>query len=286
MAAILRVKRRNEDEPLEALVIACKRFKANEDEAAKEPVAALPQKTVLKFAGTLQNQEDNVVEHLAKTLSKDELKSSFKKHPVDIRAKARQMTKEASLTNRYKVVNLNRSLDTSGVQELDKTMTLIDVEDLMSCSTKTESTDENENKYVYDLYYAETGTDIYPDDLVHVHPLDQELVFDTYRDCHVEEQCESEDSNSESNWRNDYPDSDYTGDSIDEDDMRAAVKNMQLEDDSSDSDFVYALDKEDVDNYGYKYAKYKAALKKELGDESSESETESNSEHSSISDNE
>lgn len=90
-----------------------------------------------------------------------------------------------------------------------------------------------DDSYVYDLYYVQTENDIYLDDKVSVHPYDQELVFDNYRDNgYSEVQCESEDSNSESNWRNDYPDSSHSEASIDEDDMREAVMNMRLEDGS------------------------------------------------------
>lgn len=63
MAAVLRVKRRNDDEPLEALVIACKRRKTvNPDgqETSKSGTDAeeesSPVTAVLKFAGTIKNQ--------------------------------------------------------------------------------------------------------------------------------------------------------------------------------------------------------------------------------------
>lgn len=54
MAAVLRVKRRNDAEPLEALVIACKRRKTENlesEETVDDSVTA-----VLKFAGTVKNQ--------------------------------------------------------------------------------------------------------------------------------------------------------------------------------------------------------------------------------------
>lgn len=52
MAAILRVKRKKDDEPLDALLIACKRQKtAEEAEKALTPLTA-----IVKFAGTVKNQ--------------------------------------------------------------------------------------------------------------------------------------------------------------------------------------------------------------------------------------
>lgn len=128
--------------------------------------------------------------------------------------------------------------------------------------------------YVYDLYYGQTENELDIDHMVSVHPIDQELVFDTYRNNgHSEIECESENSNSESNWRNDYPDSDHSEGSIDDDDIREAVMNMRLEegsDLSSEDDFVYAVSEKDVEAYGYKYAKYKAKIKEELGEDESD----------------
>lgn len=81
-----------------------------------------------------------------------------------------------------------------------------------------------------------------------------------------DEDEDSEDSNAESNWRNDYPDSEHSDDSIGEEDIRNALKNMNMDDElsTSDEDFVYGLDKDDVERYGHKYAKYKARIKKEI----------------------
>lgn len=52
MAAVVRVKRRLEDEPLDALIINCKRQKT--DEASKKEDSELS--TLLKFAGTTTSQ--------------------------------------------------------------------------------------------------------------------------------------------------------------------------------------------------------------------------------------
>lgn len=87
---------------------------------------------------------------------------------------------------------------------------------------------------------------------------------------------DSEDSNAENNWRNDYPDEDDMI-SVNEDDMVEAMKNVDLEDDLLSSDegeeaFVYGIDSEgaafdeeidetDVHRYGKMYAKFKAKNK-------------------------
>lgn len=51
MAAVVRLKRLLEEEPLDALVINCKRRKTEPNEPVNESIAA-----VLKFAGTVKNE--------------------------------------------------------------------------------------------------------------------------------------------------------------------------------------------------------------------------------------
>ncbi|CAK9814998.1 Probable RNA polymerase II nuclear localization protein SLC7A6OS [Anthophora plagiata] len=266
MAAILRVKRRHDDEPLNALVISYKRQKTAKNEETEAATLPAPLTSVAKFAGTVKKQEDSV-EHIIRNYDKDELKANFKQHHVDVINKLREATKQASAENRYRVINCFRSLDNSAVEDSEeKGMTVIDVEDSKSVANKVPA--EEDDGYVYDLYYVQTENDIYLDDKVSVHPYDQELVFDNYRDNgYSEVQCESEDSNSESNWRNEYPDSSHSETSIDEDDMREAVMNMGLKegsDLSEEDDFAYAVDESDMNAYGYEYARYKARVKEEL----------------------
>ncbi|XP_050580057.1 probable RNA polymerase II nuclear localization protein SLC7A6OS [Bombus affinis] len=267
MAAILRVKRSYYDEPSNALVISCKRQKIAEDEDT-EDILSVPITTLAKFAGTVKEQDENV-EHLIQSYGKDELQANFKQHHIDskqILSKLREATKQASAKNRYKVVNCFRSLDNSNSENSEKNVptVVIDVEDSKSIA-KRDSIGKDDN-YVYDLYYVQSENDMFLDDEVSVHAFEQELVHDSYRD-YCEAEYDSEDSNSESNWRNDYPDSSYSEGSINEDDIRDAVMNMRLEEESDlseEDDFVYAVDEAVVENFGYKYAKYKARMMKEL----------------------
>lgn len=86
---------------------------------------------------------------------------------------------------------------------------------------------------------------------------------------------ESEDSNAESNWKNDYPDESDV-ESVTKEDMVKAVKRITIEDDLSSDDgeegFVYSIDSEaagfeedidetDVRRYGEMYARFKARHK-------------------------
>lgn len=98
-------------------------------------------------------------------------------------------------------------------------------------------------------------------------------------DCEHRE--ESEDSNSESNWKNDYPDSDVGSDnSVTHDCLSSAVGNMWLDDaqelstDDEDDNLIYTVDESDVENFGYSYAKFKASLKNQEEDYEDEDEDE------------
>ena len=117
------------------------------------------------------------------------------------------------------------------------------------------------------MYYTQTKEALLLDNLVSVLPIEDDLVFeDQFKDDEDHYQDESEDSNSESNWKNDYPDSDHSENSVDEHDIRNAMKNLNVEDELStddSDDLVYGLDEKDVERYGYKYAKYKARIQKE-----------------------
>lgn len=110
-----------------------------------------------------------------------------------------------------------------------------------------------------------------------IYPLKDPLFFSPSDD-RIDSDIDSEDSNAENNWRNDYPDEDDML-SVNEDDMVDAIKNVVLEDDLLSSDegeeaFVCGIDIEeaslgedinetDVHRYGQMYAKFKAKYKKD-----------------------
>jgi hypothetical protein len=54
MAAVVRLKRRSDEEPFEALVLACKRKKIEDDLATTKNET--PFTTILNFAGTVNNR--------------------------------------------------------------------------------------------------------------------------------------------------------------------------------------------------------------------------------------
>ncbi|XP_072397806.1 uncharacterized protein fs(2)ltoPP43 [Diabrotica undecimpunctata] len=277
MAAIVRVKRFLDADPLDTFILKCKKRKLDHSSENKQVEV---ETTVLKFAGTIQTKEtETTLGHLkTKHLPVlEELKSDIKKHTVNLTDKLRLQHKEASKNSRYKIVNLHRSnLDSSDKDTEDK-FTILDVEtDINENSSQAvNKNDTEEEKYVYDLYYTNSDKlwerDI--EEYVSIYPLNDSLLIGSARDNGLDESDsdESEDSNAECNWRNEYPDEDDM-ESINEDDMVEAMKNVDLDDLSSDNeDNIYsvgsddeyhdAVDDADVNMYGKRYAAFKAKHK-------------------------
>lgn len=114
--------------------------------------------------------------------------------------------------------------------------------------------------------------------LCSVYPLSDQLVYGSHRDNGLSDSYDSEDSNAENNWRNDYPD-ESDMESINDEDMIQAVKRMNVDEESDlssdDGEEEYAyntnyddtslddtVDENDVKQYGKMYARFKARAKK------------------------
>ncbi|XP_060517807.1 uncharacterized protein LOC132696790 [Cylas formicarius] len=277
MAAVVRIKRHLDEDPLNALILNCKRRKLSCGENEEEKSA------VLQFAGT--SEEENIENLLNKynVAKAADIKEHFKKPPIDILQKLRTEVKEQSRNNRYKIVNRFRQIIKINEEcenlKSDPEFTVFDIE---TDFNRNDSTERNKNdsvipKYVYDFYYT-SSDDLGDADLdeLSVYPLmDSQydpFIFGSMRDNGLEgkdSDGDSDDSNAECNWRNDYPDEDDL-ESINEDDMIGAVNNINLgEDLSSDDgeeDFVYSRYDDnggynlraDKLKYGKLYADFKA----------------------------
>ncbi|RZC22667.1 RNA polymerase II nuclear localization protein SLC7A6OS [Asbolus verrucosus] len=278
MAAVIRLKRRLEDEPLETLILNCKKRKT-ENLQNEEPELS----TFLKFAGTINDQEDDIFTHIKKP-TKSELQKQFKRHNTDLNAKLKTQKQLNSKNSRYKIVNCFRSQG-SNIEDLteesDKSkFTIYDIE--TESHEDCPNNKENNTKYVYDLYYTTSDDlgDAYLEDYVSMYPYNDQFTYGSMRDNGLNEpdsEDDSEDSNAENNWKNDYPD-ETDMESISEEDMRQAMKKCDLNDLSSDDGeegFVYSVDSEaagfeedidesDVQRYGERYARFKARHKKEI----------------------
>ncbi|XP_050302437.1 probable RNA polymerase II nuclear localization protein SLC7A6OS [Anthonomus grandis grandis] len=289
MAAVVRIKRRLDEDPQETLVLNCKKRRTNGSQSQEDL------STVLTLAGTSQKNEN--IETLLKKHKipeSKELRDQYKKHTVDMSTKLRLEAKEASKNNRYKVVNcfrktLNSTEEPENASATTSTseITVLDIETDHNCNEATmenreSSTEPQESNYVYDFYYT-TSDDFGEADIdqyVSIRPLNDPLFFGSVRDNGLngeDSEDESEDSNAENYFTNDYPDEDDLQ-SINEDDMIEAVNNLKIEEDllSSDSgeeQLVYSreeeefqdreceVDREDELRYGKLYAKFKAKNK-------------------------
>ncbi|KAL0894438.1 hypothetical protein ABMA27_013040 [Loxostege sticticalis] len=258
MSTVLRVKRKLEDNPQDALVLLCKRMKSNTEEISP---------SLFVFRGTVDNQETTSVKNV---VPKTDFKLKSTNNVNDIIDKMRKERKEASTENRYEIVNCSRGLKDESEKENDDAFDLVDLQ---------RKDDEEQNvQYAYDLYTA-AKQDFHVsmlDNLVSIENYETSLIFGSYRDNGLQssdnEADDDDDSNDENNWRNEYPDTEQS--SIDEDDMVRAMEKCDMEDDlSSDTgeDKIYDdppdLFNEDAKRYGEAYAKYKARVMSEVTDE-------------------
>ncbi|XP_018334863.2 probable RNA polymerase II nuclear localization protein SLC7A6OS, partial [Agrilus planipennis] len=174
--------------------------------------------------------------------------------------------------SRYKIINCqrlkNENTSTSSLVNEELHFTIYDIENEKEINNSSET---NSDSYLYDLYYAhwaEFQKDVEDNELISVYPLSDQLIYGSYRDNGINERDtdESEDSNDENNWRNDYPD-ESDMESVTEDDMLNAVNKISLDHENSlssddDDDDIYnddnventQIDTDDANRYGKMYA--------------------------------
>lgn len=238
-STVIRVKRRIDDEPYDKFVLNCKRIKLNDETNKIETLD--PEKentqTILKLAATVNDDED-INTHLTK-LNKsvaEELVQKVRK-PTDVLSKLREQFKSDKKNHRYKIVKCFRSTDNDGESSdsIIKDVTVVDVikenvadeqKEIIKAATTSES--DAISKFVYDLYLVDSGVEAIKlniDNLISIQPFD-DLVYQT-NDEVLDSDIDSEDSNDEANWRNEYPDTDENL-SIGEEDMRRAVEELNF----------------------------------------------------------
>nr|XP_023018306.1 probable RNA polymerase II nuclear localization protein SLC7A6OS [Leptinotarsa decemlineata]XP_023018307.1 probable RNA polymerase II nuclear localization protein SLC7A6OS [Leptinotarsa decemlineata]XP_023018308.1 probable RNA polymerase II nuclear localization protein SLC7A6OS [Leptinotarsa decemlineata] len=272
MATVVRVKRRCDDEPIEAFIFSCKRRKISSD----DPLYT----TVFKFARTLEKDTDISSQlDAAKYADIQKIKNNIKKRDVDINVKLRAEHKESSKRNRFKIVNRFRSQaenDSDSETGVSKSVTVLDLENDLEGNTDVKpDSHEGQDKYVYDMYYNYSGevkdTDI--EEYLSIEPVhDYFSTASLADDDDLSSDTESEDSNAENNERNEYP-NESDVESIDENDMMEAMQNMNMHDYSSSSDYdeddyTWGEDDKisdlDVRHHGKLYAMFKAKYKEEV----------------------
>lgn len=262
-SAVIRVKRRITDEPFNKFVLNCKRQKTNHDLGAEEIGAnaetadQLDTKTIVKLAATV-SVDDDIKTHLTRLQRSDPDEIANRTHkPKNVIARLREQLKDDARNSRFKVINCFRSIE-NGADEKSidgsssRDVTVVDVikEELKSNNSGIEESTLTEpsqsiDKFVYDLYLVDSGeqpTQIDIDNYI-IRPFD-DLMYQANDETLDKSDIDSEDSNDEANWRNDYPDTD-DGLSVGEEDMRRAVEDMNF---GSENDNLSSDD--DDSNYG------------------------------------
>lgn len=226
--SFLKIKRKNEDDPKEVFILASKRSKL--DDIDEVPVFELTNSCV-------EGKDiDNVINDTIKN------HTSIKTRTFDLeklRSKLRKANAERAREDKLKVLNHIRKLDDSSTEE---SVPVIDLKDDLE-------TDENGNKYVYDLYYSSTSVDFSNPETIKdycLREIDEEF--------HEEDESvesvndDDEDSNEENYWKNDYPDECSGSDEDPEDFLSRKFRSTRLSEHSLSSDDDYDEYKVDVYN--------------------------------------
>lgn len=283
-SAVVRVKRRITDEPFDKFVLNCKRLKTSHNSVGESTDAttdtasaiattttdfatAIEQtndtKTILKLAATV-SAEDDLRAHLAK-LRKGEAEELVRKvrKPGRVINKLREQFKDDAQNQRFKVINCFRSIADATISNetiaggTTENITIVDVikeetarapmtaDSNQMATSSTAAMDQSDSKFVYDLYLVQSGEQLTEIDISNytIRPFD-DLIYQANDDTLNDSDMDSEDSNDEANWRNEYPDTD-DGHSIGEEDMRRAVEDLNF---NSDADNL-SSDDDDAHNY-------------------------------------
>uniref|UniRef100_A0A673UGD2 Probable RNA polymerase II nuclear localization protein SLC7A6OS n=2 Tax=Suricata suricatta TaxID=37032 RepID=A0A673UGD2_SURSU len=294
--AVLRVKRKRSAEPVEALVLSCKRLRSGAVESAAHPPEDVErglENNVFQLVATVRSQEEPV-----QALVRAALRPS-RGSQQRIRRELRASAQESRQEGRYRVISSRRSSGIpSGSPESedalgnpkateDASFQLFDLVHeegdaetaaaaAAAVSSKTSDPEvilcnsielirerlavsedgprighqeEQKDDYVYDIYYLEMATPGWIENILSVQPYSQEweLVNDDQQPEDIYE--DDDDENSESNWRNEYPEEDSDGD-----------------EDSRDSDEYGSFSEEERGNSRPQmWSKYPLDVQKEFG---------------------
>ncbi|EZA62704.1 hypothetical protein DMN91_007001 [Ooceraea biroi] len=213
MTTVLRVKRRISEPPSDSLMLSflAKRQKLNLPDDSDALVT--PAETIAQFAGTLRDPTEDVTQHLAKILPevnteniRGTKRSVDNDNAADTSGNVPKLAKVESLRDRYKIISCH---PLNEEKSENKCTTLVEIEDCWSSRAldqdREEATEEEQKieRYVYDLYYAQTNIDLEQNNIA-VH----EWISGYPDEESSESGCDTENENSESHPQNDYPDTD------------------------------------------------------------------------------
>ncbi|ESP00816.1 hypothetical protein LOTGIDRAFT_173092 [Lottia gigantea] len=158
MAAIVRLKRRRNEEPVEALLLSCKKRK---EDGIQSHETGFPLDTTsniqetLKFAGTISPKETEISKHIRAAIRKEKLSKEYKQHGQQVSIpemsqRTRVGRQTTSRENRYKVVCSHRELE---LDKLDSNVTENGGQG--DAGAKNEDTGASSNSKVFLLYDVE-----------------------------------------------------------------------------------------------------------------------------------
>ncbi|XP_013419662.1 probable RNA polymerase II nuclear localization protein SLC7A6OS [Lingula anatina] len=119
MATIVRVKRRRHDDPLDSLVLACKKPKRVSQPLGVDDDDDEEVKSIFSFAGTVQKKNEPVSRHVKEAIRKKKLEKEYKQHSTDFLKSARRKQKDVIKNNRFKVTAGHRSMDLNNLDVAD-----------------------------------------------------------------------------------------------------------------------------------------------------------------------
>ncbi|EZA49225.1 hypothetical protein DMN91_001355 [Ooceraea biroi] len=270
MTTVLRVKRRSSELPSDSLMLSFLAKRRKLDSPDDSDVCVLPAETIAQFAGTLKDPTEDVMQHLATFLS-DVNTENVKgiKRPIDndnVANTSRKICKCAnseSTRGRYKVISCHPLSTVSEEKFENKCTTLVEIEDCWSHAFDQNSEKDTEKEqeieqYVYDLYYAQADVGLEQNDI-----WVQEYMYECDYESN-ESRYDSENENSESNPRNDYPDTDP--------DCSGKGYNSESSFDAVSDDDLYGESATDRRYFSSSYNDYRHIVQNYNTDSSSEEE--------------
>ncbi|XP_066911556.1 probable RNA polymerase II nuclear localization protein SLC7A6OS [Clytia hemisphaerica] len=236
---VIRIKRKRQEDPINALVISsdAKKKKTDEDLGTETP-------NLFTFAGTIEEKENTGV--LIDKFKQGNLKIS--KTNKNAKNQRRQTAKDKIKAARFTVVSNKREISDSLADDIhlvdaiatEEDFPQNDDEEALFCNSvkmireKLKIDDGKrceEEDFVYDLYFAPSNTIILNADseiLQLEEYFEQIYVEDEHLGDSEEFYDDEDDENAEENWRNDYPDEDEYGSSEHE---RDSFESDEEEDD-------------------------------------------------------
>ncbi|EDW63345.1 probable RNA polymerase II nuclear localization protein SLC7A6OS isoform X1 [Drosophila virilis] len=292
MPAVVRIKRRIDEEPHTAFVLNGKRRRLLNDENA--PAAATPNvenkeelnQVLLKFAGTLEKQDDSATKQFAAARLNKATAKELVRQTIDPaiasaqrRDKRREEAQQIAREQRYRVVNCLRTTlhdeleqdeeAASGSRGQEQStaerrqITIVDIESQHTQRAEEEpelspETAQRQQRpadsdigYVYDLYVPENElqaqyVDMLDDNYLSLRPVDELFFEDCYND---DEDYDSEDSNQENYYTNEYPDDDDAGAVGSDEELCQQMNKFMFDDDEDEFASGGSSDAEDYNTY-------------------------------------